>query len=344
MCESKTGRNSRPPRTVRKRTFRRVLLVILLVLAALLLCGGLIPVTRWSKGSGFVMTEKEVEIRPSIEGAIDRWLVRDGDRVEKGQLLIQLKDSVQRAAYRQAIDELGGVEAKLAHLLSRQSLDRSRRKEQEFRIKRELQLARERLGKLQKAPKGVFSSQEINNARLKVDIASSRLAELRLPRDRVMAEEIKVLRERIKAARKKVALHEAEMKLRRIVSPLGGIVYLNRFEPGEVVKPEHVLGQIFDRGSWIVRLKLPERDIMHVRLEQSVRVELAAWPAWRYGYIPATVSKILPVVTPRSTGDGVFYIEARIESNTDVKLNPGMSANAEIDTGQTTWLMRLLHN
>jgi len=107
---SKSTALGRPPRTVRRRFggLRGILLLIPLAIVGLIVAAWVVPTTRWAEGTGFVMTEQEAEIRPSVQGAIERWLVRDGQEIKKEQLLIQLKDSVQQAGCDQALNELKG--------------------------------------------------------------------------------------------------------------------------------------------------------------------------------------------------------------------------------------------
>ena len=334
----------RPPRTVKPKLgkLRLFLMAALILLAGLLVAACFVPAGRWAEGTGYITTEREAEVRPSAEGAIAAVLVEDGQEVKEGELLLQLKDSVQRASCEQSRRQLRADQARLDHLISVQSLDTSKLSEQIFQAKRRLTVAQNRLKKMQSSSSG-FSKQEVEEARLEVDLATSRVAELELPRAEVMAKQITVLKEGIEAGRKAVTLHEAQVSLRQVRAAVSGVLALNRFAIGEVVKPDHVLGQIFDRGSsWLVRLKLSERDISYVRTGQRVRVELSARPSWRYGYLWATVSRITPVITPRSTGDGIFHVEATMDDSGEVVLNPGMSVRAAIDTGQTTWLYRLL--
>ena len=86
----------------------------------------------------------------------------------------------------------------------------------------------------------------------------------------------------------------------------------HRFEVGEVVKPKDALGQVFDRSGWVVKLDVPERYLAHVHEGQRVQVELASYPNWRHGYLEATVTRVMPVITPRPTGEGVFQVVAEL--------------------------------
>jgi multidrug efflux pump subunit AcrA (membrane-fusion protein) len=319
-----------------------MLLMALVVAAIAVAATAVIPVTRWVNAEGYVVTDHEAEIRPSIEGAIDKWLVTDGQMVQEKQVLIQLKDAVHRAAYEQAQMELKVAQSELAKLKKDHELAESQRREEVFRARRELELLQDQLRRMEASKGGAVSQQEVSDQKLKVDIAKSKLAELELPREEVRKNEINVRAEHVEAARKAVEVCMKELDLRKIRAPLSGRVQLHDLEPGEVVKPEHVLGQVFDPSAWIVQLTVPERFIDYVVEGQPVRVELSAYPAWRNGYIFAKVQKVQRVVTARATGDGVVFVEARMDDPSDKKLHPGMSAQAQIDTGRTSYLRRLM--
>ncbi len=336
----------RPPRTNRRSfwTWRRVLLLMVILPIAAVVAMAFTKTTRWVYCTGYVMTDQEVELRPSVEGSIAEWLVRSGQDVEKDQIVIRLSDSLQRAALEQAQADLKARRAQLQQLRSAQQLDGARREEQIVKARSSLALAQGNLDRMTRADGGGagFSPKEVETARLRVEVARSELNELLISRDTYMHDQIQVINEQIESAEKNLALRQVELDVRQVHSPMAGTVYFNRYEPGEVVKPEHVLGQVFDRSTWVVKLKVSERQIGHIDIGQSVDVELAAYPHLRFGYLPATVSRILPVVTPRSTGDGIFYIEATIDDLDMFDLQPGMSASAYISAGETNWVYRVL--
>jgi len=343
---STTAAAGRPPRTVSKRffTWRRTFLLVVVMAGAVIAALATIQTTRWVNSTGYIITDQEVEIRPSVEGPIADVLIRSGDHVDKGDLLVQLTDTVQRAAYEQAQSELNERKAQLKQLVSRQKLDLARRKEQTFQAEQELKLAKERLTRIDDGVKrgGGFSRAELDDARLNVNLAQSRVTELQLPVEEVWKDQISVMKQNIQSSTKSVALHQAELAVRQIRAPMSGTVFFNRFEPGEIVKSDHVLGQVFGAGPWVAKLKVDERYIGLVQQGQVVRIETSAYPAYRFEYLEAKVSSILPVVTPRATGDGIFYVEATIEPGTPYELKPGMTATAQIDTGQASWLYRIL--
>jgi multidrug resistance efflux pump len=337
-----SGTTVQRPRAERRRfwTWRRVVMGMALLPVAILAVLFLVTTTRWVYAAGYVMTDQEVELRSSVEGAIQTWLVKNGDRVTKNQLVMQLDDSVQRAAHEQAIAELQARQAKQQELLSTQKLDQAQRHEQIYQAKRSLALTQTNLHRLSQG--NAYSNKEIENAQLRVELASSRLKELQISRDNVMDRQLQVLREQISSAQKNATLQEARLTMRQIRAPMAGSIYFNRFEPGEVVKSEHVLGQVFDREAWIIKLKVSERHIGHIQDDQFVEVRLAAYPKIQFGTLDAKVTRIWPVITPSPTGDGFFYIETAIQQQDRLPLQPGMSASAYISAGRTNWLYRLI--
>lgn len=334
---------SRPPRTatVRRGPLTKWWLLLLVIAAGAVIVLAEFHTTRWVASTGYVITDDETEIRAAVEAPIRTWVVRDGTIVKAGDPLIQLDDSVQHASLEEAETILLHKQKELDRLRSTHDLRRSQLAERVEQAKRTLELRQSQVDRMRKASAG-FSPAEIEDAQLRTDIARSELEEAQLDHNELMNRESLVLEGEIDAAQKHVAVLAAQVAQRVIRSPIRGRVNFNSYEPGEVVKPEHVLGQVFDESVWIVKLKLSERDLRYVRVGQPVMVSLTAYPSMRYGYARGAVSRIFNVVTPQSTGDGVFYAEARITNFGQLRPEPGQSARAWVDTGRTSWLQYLV--
>ncbi|MAE62957.1 MAG: hypothetical protein CMJ18_01690 [Phycisphaeraceae bacterium] len=340
--ETTTATTGRPPRQRRPRlTLKRVLLVLVLFVALIGAAAALVETTRWAYGTGFVMTQNVVSLHTSVEGTIRQIRVDSDTRVEADQLLVQLDDSVQRAALAELQSRIKAREAELNRLVSTQELELAQRASRIERARLNLELAEGILKRL-KAGGGTVSKVEIEEAQVRADLAASRLQEAELPVDTIMEKQMTVLRENLAAARKQAPVLVAELELRRVTTPIAGTVYFHSFAIGELVKTADELGQVFDRTGWIVTLKLPEREVAHIRKGQTVSVYLSAYDALRYGTHEAEVTRVDRVLTPRATGDAIFYVEARVTTRDDIELHPGMTVGAYIDTGKTTWLKRIL--
>ena len=333
----------RPPRTVRQRLLRpRTIFLLLLLLAAAVVVGGYFtPTRRWVYATGHIMPRQAITIRSSVAGVIEKFLVGSGELVEPNQLLIQLRNDLQRAAFDELESQLKAKAAELLQLTKTQELELAQRAAQIERAGLNLKLAQHYLERLKKAGTETVSEVAIEEAELQADLASNRLKELRLPHKPLMEQQIVVLQERIAASRKKRPLLEAELKLRQIRAPVRGTVHFHGFVVGEVVGVDHELGQVFDRDGWIARLQLSEREIPFVSKDQRVRLGLSAYQPVRHGYLEGKILSVNKVVTPRATGDAIFYTEAGVITREGIELHPGMSAWGYVDTGETTWLHRM---
>ena len=342
---TKTEGRPRPPRAKRKRFFSigRVLLFALLLAVVVPVAAAWIPTPRWVYGDGYLMPHRDAKLRPSVEGIAARALVDSGSQVEQGQVVIQLDDSAQEVAYEQTLSHIEVEKSRLEHLISQQEFERLVRQEQITQATLSHKLAKEYLNRLLRGgAQDLYSDYERDEGRLRADLAASRLQELQVPRDVVIEKQITVARRRQDESRKQLSLLEADRRLRQIRAPIRGIIRFHRFEPGEVVKPDDVLGQVFDQEAWVVRLKVPERFVAHVKTGQPIRVGLTAYSTVRHGYGQARVTQVEKVITPQDTGDGVFYVEGIMEPREGWEFQPGMSAWGHIDAGRTTWLMRVL--
>ncbi|MDP6152700.1 MAG: HlyD family efflux transporter periplasmic adaptor subunit [Phycisphaeraceae bacterium] len=336
----------RPPRHHRKRrwTARRVFLLAALTVVLLVGLGAVIPTDRWLAASGYVMTHETVELRSSVEGVIDKCQVASGDLVKVGQVLVQLQDSFEQASYEHAASELKAMRARLNQLKSAQTLEQAQRREQVYQARRNVELVQIQHDRIAgpDAHKGAFSQTEIDQAALSLDIARSRLTEFQISKEDLMAKQIQVLHEETAAAAARLAVCQTQLESRKIRAVIKGVVYFNTYASGEVVKPENVLGQVFNTEKWVVSANIPEREITNVRVGQRMQVAISAYPRWIHGYVHATVTKVTQVVTPRETGDGIFAVQAALEPTDEFELHPGMSARCFLNTGRTKWLVRVM--
>lgn len=338
MNESST----RPPRTKknRKLTFWRILSVLLVLIIGLMAIAAILPATRWAHGEGYVITDREIEVHASVEGAIELGSVPTGSMVLPGDILIQLNDAVQQASLEESRSQADAQLAALESLRKQQELAEAQRKEQILQAQMTLQLAKSQLEQMN--GQAGFSKKEVEEADLRMRLATSRLTELSLPHDDIDRLAIEVLKQRIAASHNEINRLMAEVEQRKVRAPIAGTIHFHRFEPGEIVKPEHVLGQIFDRSTWIVRIQITERRLPDVKLDQEAEVYLSAYHRFGNAPLTARVNKIDPVVSPLATGDGIFSVELTINPPDGLVLQPGMTAWADINTGSTTWLWRLL--
>ena len=141
-----------------------------------------------------------VEIRSSVEGIIDKVLVRRGDMVRKGQVLVMLESGTERAAV-----ELARSKATMEGPM------RASESRLDFALKKE-----QRTAELFK--QNFVAAGALDEARTQRELAESELREAR---------------ENRKIAELELQRNEEVLKLRSIRSPFDGVVVERYMSPGE---------------------------------------------------------------------------------------------------------------
>ncbi len=140
-----------------------------------------------------------------------------------------------------------------------------------------------------------------------------------------------------------ISLNKAEeqLKKKRILSPINGIVHNLRLHTvGSVVQPGELIMQIIPSETPLeVEAKVLNRDIGFVHTGQNVKFKIDSFPFTKYGYIPGVVKKVERAsVVDEELGDiyptivELLDTKIKIDGNY-VRLKPGMSGVVDIKTG-----------
>jgi HlyD family secretion protein len=258
------------------------------------------PIVRTIAAPGEVELVEEAEIASQIVGRVVAVEVRDGDRVNAGDVLVRLDDTDTRARLDSANARIARLQAAIAQ--SDSDLEKSTRD----------------LGRLgQLIGRGAASRTEVDDARSFHEKAQAALVMSR--------------NELIEA---QAMLRASEEDLRRTVirSPIDGVVAGLEVEVGEVViagttnLPGTVLMTVGDPARLRVRADVDETDVPAVRPEQPSRIYLLANSA---DPIPGRVDRVAP--KGRKEGEVVSF-ETLVEiEGTDPALRPAMTATVEIE-------------
>jgi len=309
------------------KTNRRALLLIIPVL---LLAGWMIwrqlqgpelpgyrletrPLVQRVVASGEVDSQSLAQVGSEITGVIAVRHVREGDAVNAGDLLLELRDDEQRARLREA-------EAAL-----RQLIDSSRPQAQAT--------LREAQNNLEQADRELQRRETLFERKLLASEAleQARRATLtaRVVRDRARfaaaavgegGSEEQVLRQRLEAAR-------ANLAKARIHAQVDGIVQTREVEPGDLVQPGRTLLTIARSGSSEILLPLDEKNLAPIELGQAARIIADAYPD---RVLPARVSFIAPSV---DTARGTIDVHLDLLEPADF-LRQGMTVSVNIETGR----------
>ena len=330
----------------KKKRRKRIIVISSVVGVVLLFVGGLAAFSRGGtkidpsklakveKGdlaksvvaTGKVTPILKVEVKSKASGIVKNLLVDYGDRVKKGQLLVQL-DKVEIEA--QVEQSRAALQASEANLTSSQA-DYERAKVDaegpdvpllKKQFDRNTEMARD----------GVVSAQALDDA--------DRNYKMALNKQNVAKAQIAVLKAKIAQSQAEVARDKANLKQLEeqlsytdITSPLDGVVLSRDVQLGDAVSSILVLGSgatlvmtLGDTSEVYVKGKVDESDIGKVYLGQPARIKVESFKDKTfYG----KVTKISPMGVEK---DNVTTFEVRVSiNNPGGELKAEMTANAEI--------------
>lgn len=344
---------------------------------------GFIAWAQWAeldqvtRAPGRVVPFARVQIVQSEEGgAISAINVREGDRVTRGQLLVEL-DTVQlRAGVEEARAQVAALESRMARIDAELfdkglSFPPSLANYPEFTANQR-QLYMRRRAALQSEVQSLRAMAELQEQELGLnrplvetgDVARSeiirmqraivetegRISNIQAQYVRDLQTEFAQTEEELVAARQLLTQREDSLRAASLVAPTDGIVKNVRLTTvGGVLRPGDEVLQIVPTGEQlIVEAQVPPRDIAFVQTGQRARVNFDAYDSAVYGSGDGEVVYISPDTLSEQRQDGTTntYYRVNLEVTTDtmrprhdnevIDLQPGMTATAEILTGSQT--------
>jgi HlyD family secretion protein len=263
-------------------------------------------ITSRVRAPGKIEPQTLVNISADIMGKVTRLAVKEGDRVKRGQLLLQLDDTQRRADHVQARTALATGQARLRDAEARMRVT-------EANYQRQRALFDQKL----------LSQAEWDQATQTYEAARAAFATAR--------EEV----ERSNAALTAAADNLAKT---RIVAPIDGVVSALYVEEGEIVivgtmnNPGTQILTVSDLSRMIVKADVDETDVVDVILGQKSKITVDAMPDTSFA---GTVTEIGNTAKRSATGavEGQTNFEVEVTFDQDVpEVRPGMTADVEIDT------------
>jgi HlyD family secretion protein len=254
--------------------------------------------------SGTLVYESERKLVSEVIGRVEEVLVREGDKVKQGQLLLRLDQRASQA-------EISRLDAA--------------RGQSELNIKRQDLSLRTQEAKWKRYQ--ALRSQGIVDANTYEEIQTQRdLADVELSTSRAMLRQTEA---QMKEARERLAKTE-------IRSPIAGTITAIFIEAGETAVPSatSIAGSdlmiVADTASLYAEVNVDETDVARVGVGQSAKIVPAAFPdkSW-----DGTVEQV--AISPRQTTgqQGKNYaVKIRLAAAEGMQFHPGMSCRAEIST------------
>ena len=250
-------------------------------------------ITEFITANGKVQPEIEVKITPDVSGEIVELYVKDGDIVNKGQLLLKINPDMHISSRDRAAASVNAARANLANSKARLEQVKAQFKQAGLSFERNKKLWQE----------GAISEADWESATSNFEIAKADVA----------AAEQSVLASQYTVKSAEASLKEANENLIKtsIYAPMSGIISRLIIEKGErVVGTSMMAGtemlRIADFSKMEVLVEVNENDIVRLNENDTAIIELDAYMD----------KKFKGIVTEKGS----------------IPFRPGMSASADIQT------------
>ena len=303
--------------------------VLLIGFGGFLLWASFAPLDKGVSVPGTVITDGQRKvIQPAFNGVIEAILVKDGDRVEAGQLLVRMNDLQASAQRNGTIESMAGLSSQIAGLEGSIANQKNQIKllDQQLVGMRELAsegyVARNRLLDLERPRLQIIGSLSENAGNL--DRTKKQLAELneRLPD------------------------YQFQLENATIESPVAGnVINLAVFTQGQVVQAGANLMEISPENQpLLAEAKVPVNLIDKVYAGLPVEMVFSAFNQRVTPRIPGVVTVVsADRSTDERTGEVYYKIqsqvtEAGLRMLKDQNVRPGMPVEVFVITGERTMM------
>lgn len=299
-------------------------------------------------------------------GRVTELLVREGEYVQKGQVMVKLDDAqtlakvdqaiaavaVKKAGIKAAQTELvvfkknvplkidtakAGLNHADAELVSSLATEQQMYKDAErFRELLQRETVDRRRSEQADLNWKVARAQH-SKAQAARTQAEKLLAETELGRDQIRAKVDNVEALAAQVTQAEAALTEAQSILNDLViqAPASGMITTRIVDNGEMIAAGSPLFDIVDLDKLYLKVYVPEKEIGKIRLGLSARIYTDAYPDKPF---PATLRYIASgaeftpkeVQTPDERVKLVYAVKLYVDQNTEHKLTPGLPADAVI--------------
>lgn len=284
--------------------------------------------------SSLVSTNGKVEpvesgqARAERSGAVKRILVRQGQRVTAGQVLVELDDADAQAELKTAQAREAAAKAELQTLAQGgRSVDRAGIDTAIDKARLELKIAQDAYAsKVRLRDKQAATAEEVRAAKEAVDRAQAQIdalqkqrAALVTPGDRSAAEA------RLDEAKTAIQLAEARLRMGVVRAPIAGTVYQFDLKPGAYLNAGDLVAAVGRLDRVHVKVYVDEPDLGRVNMGMPVTITWDALPGrqWK-GSVDRTPNEIV-TLGARQVGEVLCTIE-----NPDMDLLPGTNVNVVI--------------
>jgi HlyD family secretion protein len=277
--------------------------------------------------SGQVITPRRVAIAAESTGRVVRVPVEEGQRVSRGQVLIEQDQSDELAALAQARAAVAQADAKLRQL---NALTLPAAEQNAKQAQANVTQAQQQYRRTQDLVARKFVSQaQLDDAQRNLDVASSQLraAQLQVETNRPTGSDYALARTALDQAKATLLVAQAKFDQTILRAPADGILIGRSVEPGDVAEAGKELMLLAPDGATQLVVQIDEKNLARLALGQKALASADAYPDQRF---PAEVVYINPGIDPQR---GAVEVKLQV-TQPPAYLRQDMTISVDIEVGR----------
>jgi HlyD family secretion protein len=319
-----------------------ILIAVILLAAFNSMKGDVLPVrvARVMRGTirSVISTNGKIEPVNNFEAhapaptTVKRVLVKEGDHVKRGQLLVQLDDAEARTSAARAMAQLRGAQADI------HAVEHGGTREEVLTTDAQLVKARadrdnakrnlEAMQQLQKNNAASIGEVKEAQAQYATAEANVNLLEQKL-KDRYSKPEVAKVESQQSEAEAAYAAAQDILSKSNIRAPFDGVVYSLSVRPGNFVNSGDLILQMADLSTVRVRAYVDEPDVGRLAPKQRIEVSWDAIPGRKWNGTLNTVPASVKLYGTRNVGEITTEL-----NNSDYKLLPNINVTVQVITAE----------
>jgi len=272
--------------------------------------------------SGKIQAKTQINISSDTMGRVTELAVEEGQRVKKGQFLMQIDPRQQRTAAERMQASLGGARSQLEE--TRSAINTAR---ENLNLSRETARRQRELWTQQ-----LTTRDALDRAENEVKVRETQL--------RQTEQSLSTQEQRIRENQASLSGAQYDLSKARIESPIDGLIVRRNIEQGETV----VIGTMNNAGTQLLviadmsiieaEVEVDETDIPSVQLGQVAKVRIDAIPDKTFtGKVTEVGNSPIQTTTAGTTGQTATNFKVTIQLDTEIaEVRPGFTCTADITT------------
>jgi HlyD family secretion protein len=282
--------------------------------------------------NGKVEPLQNFEAHAPVGTTVNKILVREGDHVKKGQLLMQLNDTEARSQAARAQAQVRSAEADLSAIQKGGNREEVLTLESQItKARTDSDTAQRNLDALRRLrQQGAASPGEVKNAEDQLKRANADLnLLLQKQKDRYSQPEIARVEAQKSEAQAAFAAAEDRLNQLNIRAPFDGVVYSLPVQQGAYLNPGDLVLQEADLSKVRVRAFVDEPDVGRLAPGDKIEVTWDALPDRTWEGIVSVIPAVIKLHGTRNVGETTCVVD-----NKDFKLLPNVNVGVTIITAE----------